>query len=89
MITIKTFSVWIINFFIGIIGTMMLVSSITGNGSGITSASSSGASFKFGLDGTGFIIWLVLLIVYFWGARKLWGKTPGGLLTDKLLGKKS
>lgn len=84
----KTIIVWILNFIIGIIGTMFLISRLTGNGGGITGVSGAGASFKFGLDSTGFIVWIVVVLAYFFGARKVWGKTVGGLIADAIMGKK-
>ena len=84
----KTVGVWILNFLIGIIGTMLLISGITGNGAGVTGATTNSASFKFGLDLTGSIIWVVVVLVYFFGAKKVWGKTVGGLILDALMGKK-
>lgn len=76
---------YVFNFLIGIIGIMFLVSRFdTGRG---ISATESGVRVGVGLTLTGFIIWLVLVLVYFFGAKKLWGKTVGGLLASKLTGK--
>lgn len=76
---------YIFNFLIGIVGIMFLVSRFdTGRG---VSATGSGVSVGVGLTFTGFIIWLVVVLVYFFGAKKLWGKTVGGLLASKLTGK--
>lgn len=72
----------VFNFILGVLGTALLTTQImTGK-----SISSEGISFQ--LKNEGLILWLVLLVVYFFGAKKLWGKTPGGLLTDKIMGKK-
>lgn len=77
---------YIFNFLIGIAGTMFLVSRFdTGRG---ISATESGVSVGVGLTLTGFIIWLVLVLVYFFGAKKLWGKTVGGIIVDAVMGKK-
>lgn len=72
----------VFNFILGVLGTALLTTQLmTGK-----SISSEGLSLQ--LKNEGLILWLVLLVVYFFGAKKLWGKTPGGLLTDKLMGKK-
>ena len=72
----------IFNFFLGVLGTALLTTQIT------TGKSISSTGLSLSLKNEGLILWLVLLVVYFWGAKKFWGKTVGGLLTDKLLGKK-
>lgn len=61
---------------------MLLVSQLTSG----KSVSGTGVSFK--LDGTGLIIWVVVLVVYFWAVRKYLGKTLGGWLVSKVLGGK-
>ncbi|MBI2601073.1 hypothetical protein HYW42_03905 [Candidatus Daviesbacteria bacterium] len=72
----------IFNILLGVLGTAILTTQImTGK-----SLSSTGLSLQ--LKDTGLILWIVLLVVYFWGAKKLWGKTVGGLITNKLTGKK-
>lgn len=83
----KTLIVWVLNFVIGIIGTSILVTKIMGTGQGV-SATSNSASIGIKLDTTGFIVWAVVVIAYFVGARKVWGKTVGGLIADAVMGKK-
>lgn len=84
---LKTILTLILNFLIGIVGTAILLTKITGRGEGV-SATGSSASFSVNLDITGFIIWIVVIAVYFFGAKKLWGKTVGGIIVDSLMGKK-
>lgn len=83
----KTILVWILNFLIGIVGTAIFLTKITGRGEGVAATGSS-ASFNVNLDMTGLIIWLVVIAVYFFGAKKLWGKTVGGVIVDAVMGKK-
>lgn len=66
---------------------MILISKITGKGDGIAATGTS-ASVKVGLDLTGFIIWVVVIAIYFFAAKKIWGKTVGGLIVDTIAGKK-
>lgn len=73
---------WVFNIILGVLGTALLTTQIT------TGKSISSTGLSLSLKNEGLILWLVLLVVYFWGAKKLWGKTPGGLLTDRLTGKK-
>lgn len=72
----------IFNFLLGVLGTALLTTQI------MTGKSISATGLSLQLKNEGLILWVVLLVVYFWGAKKFWGKTPGGLLTDKLIGKK-
>lgn len=82
MINLGTVLTVIFNILLGVLGTAILTTQImTGK-----SLSSTGLSLQ--LKDTGLILWIVLLVVYFWGAKKLWGKTVGGLITNKLTGKK-
>lgn len=83
----KTVLVWFLNFLIGIVGTAILVTRLTARGEGIAATGSS-ASVKVNMDMTGIIIWIVIIAVYFFGARKAWGKTVGGLIVDTVTGKK-
>lgn len=83
----KTIVVWLLNFLIGIIGTAILITKLTGRGEGIAATDSS-ASFRINMDMTGIIIWVIIIAVYFFGAKKLWGKTVGGLIVDTVMGKK-
>ena len=83
----KTIGVWILNFLIGIVGTAILITKLTGRGEGIAATGNS-ASFKVNMDITGFIIWIVIILVYFFGAKKFWGKTVGGFIADAEMGKK-
>ena len=61
---------------------MLIISQLTSG----KSVSGTGLSFK--LDGTGLIIWAIVLVVYFWAVRKYLGKTVGGWLVSKILGGK-
>lgn len=72
----------IFNILLGVLGTALLTTQI------MTGESISATGLSLQLKNEGLILWVVLLVVYFFGAKKLWGKTPGGLLTDKILGKK-
>ena len=72
----------IFNFLLGVLGTALLTTQIT------TGKSISSTGLSLSLKNEGLILWLVLLVVYFWGAKKFLGKTVGGLLVDKLMGKK-
>lgn len=76
---------WVFNFFLGVIGTALLASQIS---SGKSISFEDGIQFNLSLYNMGLVLYLVLLIVYFWGAKKYLGKSVGGLLTDKILGKK-
>lgn len=60
----------------------MLISQLTSG----KSVSGSGVGFK--LDGTGFILWVVVLAAYFFLAKKFLGKTIGGKIADVIIGKK-
>lgn len=83
----KTIVVLLLNFLIGIVGTAILITKLSGRGEGIAATGSS-ASFKVNMDMTGFIVWIVIIAAYFFGARRFWGKTVGGLITDTVMGKK-
>lgn len=72
----------IFNFLLGVLGMALLTTQI------MTGKSISTTGLSLQLKNEGLILWLVLMVVYFVGAKKLWGKTIGGLLTDKLTGKK-
>lgn len=82
MIFIKTILTYVINFFVGVVGSMLLISQLTSG----KSVSSTGVGFK--LDGTGMILWVVVLVAYFFLAKKFWGKTAGGKIVDAIMGKK-
>lgn len=84
---VKTILVWFLNFFIGVVGTAILVTKLTGRGEGVAATGSS-ASVRVNMDMTGMIIWVVVVAVYFFGAKKFWGKTVGGLIVDAVMGKK-
>jgi len=78
---------WIANFFIGIVGTMVIVSRLTGTGEGVRGTSSSvGVDFSFGI--IELVMWLVLIFAYFWAGKKYLGQSVGGWLVAKLLGRK-
>lgn len=66
----------------GVIGSMLLISQLTSG----KSVSGSGVGFK--LDGMGLILWVIVLIAYFFLAKKFWGKTVGGKIVDSIMGKK-
>jgi len=61
---------------------MLIISQLT------SGKSVSGTGVSFNLDGTGLLIWVVVLVVYFWAVRKYLGKTVGGWLVSKVLGAK-
>ena len=61
---------------------MLIISQLT------SGKSVSGTCLSFKLDGTGLIIWAIVLVVYFWAVRKYLGKTVGGWLVSKILGGK-
>lgn len=82
----RTVLTYVLNFFIGIIGPMFLISSLT-TGRGVSSIE-SGVRVGVGLTMSGTIIWLIVVLGYFFGARKLWGRTVGGLIVDAVMGKK-
>lgn len=72
----------IFNILLGVLGTALLTTQI------MTGKSISTTGLSLQLKNEGLILWIVLLVVYFWGAKRLWGKTVGGLITAKLLAKK-
>lgn len=83
----KTIFTWIINFFVGIVGTMTLVSRITGTGQGVRGTSTSvGLDFRFGI--TELVFWIILMVLYFWLSKKYLGKSFGGWLIAKIFNKK-
>lgn len=82
MATILT---WVFNIILGVLGTAIIASQIS-SGQGISFE--DGIKLNLKLYNMGLIFYLVLLVAYFWGAKKTLGKTVGGLLTDKLMGKK-
>lgn len=75
----KTILTYVVNFFLGGVGSMLLVSQLTSG----KSVSGSGVGFK--LDGTGMILWVVVLVAYFFLAKKFWGKTVGGKIVDLVI----
>lgn len=83
---LKTILTWILNFILGIIGTAILASQISSGKSIVFENGAPGLSLS--LYNMGLILYLILIVAYFFGAKKLWGKTIGGLLTEKILGKK-
>lgn len=84
---LKTIIVWFLNFVIGVVGTAVLLTKLTGRGEGVAATGES-ASVNINLDMTGFVVWIAVVAVYFFGAKKLWGKTIGGLLVNAVMGKK-
>lgn len=81
-----TLITWVLNFVLGIIGTALLASQIS-TGKSISMVDGKW-DIHFGLQNMGLVLFIVFIAAYFWGAKKLWGKTPGALLTEKILGKK-
>lgn len=81
----RTILTLVFNFFLGVIGMAFLASQIS---SGKSISFQNGLQFNLELYNFGLLLYLVLLVTYFWGAKRLWGKTVGELLTDKILGKK-
>lgn len=77
---------WVFNFLLGILGTALLASQISSGKSIVFENGAPGLSLS--LYNMGLVLYLVLIVAYFWGAKKFWGKTVGGLITDKILGKK-
>ena len=75
----------IFNIILGLLGMAIVASQIS---SGQSISFQDGFRLSLKIYNMGLILYLVLLVAYFWGAKKLWGKTVGGLLTDKLTGKK-
>lgn len=73
---------YVFNTIIGVLGSALLTTQM------MTGKSISTTGLSLQLKNEGLILWIVLLVVYFWGAKKLWGETVGGLLIDKLTGKK-
>lgn len=82
MIILGTTLTVIFNVLLGVIGTALLTTQI------MTGKSIGSDGLSFSLKNEGLILWVVLLVAYFFGSKKLWGKTVGGLLTEKLLGRK-
>ncbi len=80
-----TLITWVLNFILGIIVTALLASQIS---SGKSISFENGIQFNLRLYNMGLILYLVFIVAYFFGAKKLWGKTIGGLITNKLMGKK-
>ncbi len=58
---------------------MLLISQLTSG----KSVSGTGVGFK--LDGTGLILWVIVLVAYFFLAKKFLGKTIGGWIVSKLM----
>lgn len=66
----------------GVVGSMLLISQLT------SGKSVSGTGVSFQLDGIGLILWVVVMVAYFFLAKKFWGKTVGGKIVDSVMGKK-
>lgn len=86
MTNLGTILTWVFNFLLGVIGTALLASQIS-TGKSISMVNGKW-DIHFGLQNMGLVLFIIFIAVYFWGAKKLWGKTIGGLLTAKILGKK-
>ena len=76
---------YIFNIILGVLGMAIVASQIS---SGQSISFQDGFHLSLKIYNMGLILYLILLIAYFWGAKKYLGKTVGGLLTDKILGKK-
>lgn len=76
---------WVFNFILGIVGTALLASQIS---SGKSISFENGIQFNLRLYNMGLILYQIFIVAYFWGAKKFLSKTIGGLLADKLTGKK-
>lgn len=72
----------IFNFLLGVLGMALLTTQI------MTGKSISTTGLSLQLKNEGLILWLVLMVVYFVGAKKLWGKTVGRIIVDAVMGKK-
>ncbi|MBI4059346.1 hypothetical protein HY404_03860 [Candidatus Microgenomates bacterium] len=70
---------------IGVFLTVLIASQIS---SGKSVSFEDGIAFNISLYNLGLILWVVLLVVYLWGTKMLWGKTAGGLVVDLIMGKK-
>ena len=75
----------VLNTLLGVLGTALLASQIS---SGQSISFVDGINFNLRLYNFGLILYLVFIALYFFGAKKYWGKTPGALLAKKILGKK-
>lgn len=76
---------WVLNFVLGIIGMALVASQIS---SGKSISFDNGLQLSLNLRNMGLVLYVILIVIYFWGVKKFLGKTVGGLLTDKLLKKK-
>ena len=81
-----TLITWVLNFVLGIIVTALLASQIS---SGQSISFEDGIRLNLKLYNMGLILYVIFIVAYFWGAKKVWGKTVGGLMTEKFLGKKN
>ncbi|MDO8573512.1 MAG: hypothetical protein Q7R77_02050 [Candidatus Daviesbacteria bacterium] len=76
---------WVLNFILGIIVTAIIASQIS-SGQGISFE--DGIKLNLKLYNMGLILYLVFIVAYFVGSKKFLGKTPGAIITEKILGKK-
>lgn len=76
----------IFNIVLGIFGTALLASQISSGKSIVFVNGAPGLSLS--LYNMGLILYLVLIVAYFVGSKKFLGKTPGAIITEKILGKK-
>lgn len=83
---VSTLITWILNIFLGFFVTALLASQIS---SGQSISFEDGIQLNLRLYNSGLIFYLVFIVVYFVGAKKLWGKTVGGLIANVILGKKA
>lgn len=81
----STLMTWILNIVLGFVATALLASQIS---SGQSISFENGIQLNFRLYNFGLILYLVFVVAYFVGSKKLWGKTPGGIIAGKILGKK-
>ncbi len=79
---LKKIGVWVINVVIVIV-LAWVIGKFTGDSETVTNGSNS--TVNINLNGVGLIVWIIVLVIYFYGARKLWGKTVGGLIMEKLM----
>lgn len=85
MIKLTTVLTYVFNIVLGVLGMAIIASQIS-SGQGISFE--DGIKLNLRLYNMGLVLYLVLLVGYFWGVKKYLGKTAGGLLADKITGKR-
>ncbi|MDO8570192.1 MAG: hypothetical protein Q7R97_01235 [Candidatus Daviesbacteria bacterium] len=83
---VGTLITWVLNIFLGFFVTALLASQIS---SGQSISFENGMQLNLRLYNSGLIFYLIFIVIYFVGAKKIWGKTIGGLIASAILGKKS